>query len=199
MSVTDDDGTRVGAVRHGPGRPPRLTPKRVWGGLVAVTTVLVTLTTLFDWFEGKVDKPAPPPPQRIDPRIDFARMDPVRERFGDFLAEAGHSADGLSREEAAEEGMVFRVRVTLRGRAGERIRLRWRMYGARGRRVPEYSAISGEYTTRGEAHSNTSPVWIPYPPRPGRYLMKFTLLSRDDKTLDEVVTPRFRVSAGDLA
>jgi hypothetical protein len=158
----------------------------------AAVAVLVGLTTLFDWFEGKTSEPTPP---TIDARLQSAVLQQEHNPLGQYLSDNGQSLRGLTKRELTEQGLVFAVRVRLRGHAGDKMGLRWRMFTAAGRALPAdiYSQRAGWFTPANEDHARTVPFWTPYPSRPGRYLVRFTLLDSSRQPLD-VRTVAFRVT-----
>jgi hypothetical protein len=156
------------------------------GGVIAV---LVSLTTLFDWFESKVVDPPAPPPKTIDARIEEADLQLQNERLVDYLRDTNQDVTGLTASEKNEKGLRFVVRVRLRGQKGTPIPLQWQLYNERiGERLrdPIYSQSPVTFTPSNQDHARTVPLWLPYPPEPGRYVVRFALLDRKRQPLDDV-------------
>jgi hypothetical protein len=162
------------------------------GTIGAVVALLVGVATLFDFFERAVREPAA---AAIDSRIASARLEPTRQGHGDYLREQEQSLRGYTRAELREEGLIFLVDVRLRGSLGDTLYLRYRLYRAEGRPVRglPYNQLIGSYTAKNQEHARRSPFWLPYPPRPGRFYARFTLLDSERKPLDDVTTRPFTV------
>jgi hypothetical protein len=162
------------------------------GTIGAVVALLVGVATLFDFFERTVREPAA---AAIDSRIQGARLEPTRQAHGEFLREQKEPVRGYSRAELREEGLIYSVDVRLRGSLGDTLYLRYRLYRSEGRPVqgPPYNQLIGQYTAKNQEHARRSPFWLPYPPRPGRYYARFTLLDDERKPLDDVTTKTFSI------
>jgi hypothetical protein len=172
--------------------------KAIGGGIAAMVAVLVSFTTLFDWFEDKVTEPAKPtatPPPTIDARIVDARLAIRNERLIDYLRDTNQDTTGLTRFQQQEPGLRFAVRVRLKGYQGVDMPLRWQMQDDRaGRRLRNFEHIALSFRPENQDHRRTVPVWIPSPPRPGRYTVRFSLLDRKNEPLDDVTTAPFTVA-----
>jgi hypothetical protein len=168
-------------------RPSRGTILATAGALIGV---LVGLATLFDFFDRVFGDD---PPATISTRIEDARLQPTRQSLGDFLREQGVSTDGISRADQQEQGLIFLVGVHLQGNIGKTLRLRWRLYGADGRALSgrQYDQILGEYEPAGQDHDRRAPFWLPYPPRPGRYYSRFTLIDGKGTPSDDFTSKAF--------
>jgi hypothetical protein len=162
------------------------------GAVGAVVGLLVGITTLTDWF---VSKTSDPPPPQIDSQLLWAEAQNERLPLVDYLRENGMSTRGLTPRELREVGLIFAVRVRLRGTVGTPIPLQWRMFTAGGRGLPKvpYSRIAGSFTPRANDHARTVAVWVPFPPRAGRYVVRFSLLDKKGQPLDLTEAP-FAVS-----
>jgi hypothetical protein len=117
------------------------------------------------------------PPASIDARIDKVVQTRSRMPFGEYLGEAKLPRSSFSREQLAQPGYEFTVTVTITGRIGKELPLRWRMF-----RKPEsplpgplYDREAVGFEPKGAKHSNSWPVWVPYPPKRGTYYVRFTL------------------------
>jgi hypothetical protein len=164
---------------------------RIVAGVGALAGVLLTLTALFDWFEGKVTTPAP---KRIAADLVRADLQPVRETLGEYLVDQGQPTASLSREQQRESGLVFLIEVRLRGGRDEEMPLRWQLYRAGGERVPGnvYRQSPLGFRPGNQDHQRTARLWLPFPPRSGRYFVRFTVLNPKGETVDELNTKPFR-------
>jgi hypothetical protein len=164
---------------------------RIVAGAGAVAGVLLTLTALFDWFEGKVTTP---PPKRIAADLIRADLQPVRETLGEYLVDQGRPVAHLTREQRREQGLVFLIEVRLRGGRDEEMPLRWQLYRGTGKRVPgeTYRQTPIGFVPGNQDHQRTARLWLPYPPASGRYFVRFTVLNPNGETVDELNTGRFR-------
>ena len=168
-----------------------------WGRIVAsigaVAGVALTFTALFDWFQGKVDTP---PPAHIAANLVRAELQPVRETLGEYLRDQGQDPGDLTADPLRQLGLVFVIEVRLRGGRGDEMPLRWQMYHGTGRRVPgkTYRQSPFGFVPRNQDHQRTAPVWVPYPPEPGRYFVRFTVLNNKGETVDELSTKPFRIT-----
>jgi hypothetical protein len=153
---------------------------------------MVGLTALFDWFE---DKTSDPPPATIDARLVSASLQQTNHPLADYLADTGQPSERYTRRELRERGLVFDVRVRLRGHQGDKMGLRWRMFTRTGRGLPPdiYSQRAAWFTPANQDHARTVPFWAPYPGRPGSYFVRFSLLDGNRQPLDVRNAP-FEVS-----
>lgn len=153
------------------------------GAAAAVVGLLVGLTTLFDWFESKTTEPVP---QVIDARLVEARLSGPRTTLRQYLTDTNQPRSAFTRRELRELGLVFDVRVHLRGHKGDRMGLRWRMFARSGRTLPAdtYSQTAGWFVPSNQNHAATTPFWTPFPDAPGRYVVRFTLLDAEGRPLD---------------
>jgi hypothetical protein len=164
---------------------------RIVAGIGAVAGVALTLTALFDWFEGKVTTP---PPKRIAADLVRAELQPVRETLGEYLVDQGQPTAPLTREQRREPGLVFLIEVRLRGGRDEEMPLRWQLYRGSGRRVPGdlYRQTPFGFIPGNQDHQRTARLWLPLPPTTGRYFVRFTVLNPKGETVDELTTKPFR-------
>jgi hypothetical protein len=117
------------------------------------------------------------PPASINASIDKVAQTRSRMPFGEYLDDTKLPRAGFSKEQLAQPGYEFTVTVTISGRVGKELPLRWRMF-----RTPEtplpapiYDREAVGFEPKGERHSDSWPVWVPYPPGRGRYYVHFTL------------------------
>jgi hypothetical protein len=153
------------------------------GVVAAVVGILASLTTLFDWFQAKTTTPSPP---HTDSRLVAAKLSQRDVPLGQYLQDNGQSSRDYTHDELAEQGLVFTVRVRLKGTVGQRISVNWRMFHSDGRALPKdiYSQTAGSFTPATEDHARTVPFWAPYPLHRGRYFMRFSLLDEKHQPLD---------------
>jgi hypothetical protein len=133
------------------------------------------------------------PPAAIDARIDKVVQTRSRMPFGEYLAATKLPRSSFSKEQLDQPGYEFMVTVTITGRTGKELPLRWRMF-----RKPEtplpgpiYDREAVGFEPKGEKHSNSWPVWVPYPPRPGSYYVRFTLDDPKGLPADQRDSPTF--------
>jgi hypothetical protein len=164
---------------------------RIVAGIGALAGVLLTVTALFDWFEAKVTTP---PPKRIAADLVRAELQPVRETLGEYLLDQGQATAGLTRAQQREPGLVFLIEVRLRGGRQEEMPLRWQLYRDSGERVPgkAYRQTPFGFVPRNQDHQRTARLWLPLPPRSGRYFVRVTVLNPKGETVDELTTKPFR-------
>jgi hypothetical protein len=156
---------------------------------------LASATNVVDWVDRTLfgeDPPPPPPPPKISTKITAATYDGP-ERLGAYLKDTNQSTQGLTRKELREEGLLFRVSVSLTGSVGKDFPLRWAMYdearGRLGRRI--YNQTAATFTPASPTHERTVPIWSPYPPRTGTYTVRFTLIDAARKPVFERRTAPF--------
>jgi hypothetical protein len=166
------------------------------GVVAAVVGLIASLTSLFDWFQAKTTKPSITSPAHIDSRLVAAKLSQRNVPLGQYLQDNGQSSGGYTHDELAEQGLVFTVRVRLQGTVGQQISVNWRMFHSDGRALPKdiYSQTPGSFTPANEDHARTVPFWAPYPPRRGRYFIRFSLLDAKHQPLD-VKSAHFTISS----
>lgn len=149
--------------------------------VAAVVAVLASLTSLFDWFDARVGSEPVERPRTIDTRIEGVSFK-GRQPLGDYLRDTNQSLQGLSRRELREPGLLFTVRVRLRGGIGREFPLVWTIYDLRRQAAVSddlYEQETVTFVPEAPSHARAWPAWVPYPPRPGRYRFDFVL--QDDK------------------
>jgi hypothetical protein len=181
-------------------RRPASSGKRLTAAIALAGTLvglLAAATSLFDWFGGKVDPPAPPPPAEIDARVLRVDLRSPSQRLVDYLRETNQSTAGLSKFQGAEPGYVFNVRVRLRGNQNNRLPLRWSIIDAstgQPLRDPLYTQTATVFEPGGPSHARTWPIWVPFPPRKGKFLLRATLIDEKRQPLDEAESEPFLVA-----
>ena len=175
------------------------TRRRWFGGLSvaavgAVIAVVVSLTSVVDWVERKIDPPDPPV---LDAQLLAAELTRERQPLGDYLRDSGQSTEGLSRREAREQGLVFKVRVSIVGATGKSFPLVWTMLDAGSSRPLRdeylYRQTALEFVPKGSTHNRAWQIWVPYPTQPGRYELELTLMDERKQPVDQRTTEPFRV------
>ena len=99
-----------------------------FAALAALIAAFASFTSVFDWIERRVDPPEPAPPTVIDTRLLGLDLRREGETLRDYLRSTNQSLEGLSRAELREPGLVFAVRVTLKGEPKQHFPLLWTMY-----------------------------------------------------------------------
>jgi len=157
--------------------------------------VLVGVTGLVDWIGNRVgDDPPPPPPSRIDARVMAVEQRGGEETLGDYVRETKPAGARYTAAQLRESGLVFAVRVRIRGAQGQKLPLRWSFYEVGGGRVrgPVYNQVGVVFAPLAREHARTWPVWVPQPPRDGRYFVRFTLDDPEGRPVDTKDTPPLR-------
>jgi hypothetical protein len=176
-------------------KPPRRLWRAwpVWAALaVAVAAALVVL--LPSLRSGSTDSNGHASSGVIDARIaDIRHQGPAVLR--DYLGDTGQSPRGYTAQQLQQTGTVFALTIQLRGERGTKFPLRWYMTDAdRGTRLPgrSFNQEPAVFQPRSDNHSRTWPVWIPDPPRTGRYRVTFMLDNARHQPVDQKVTAAFR-------
>jgi hypothetical protein len=162
--------------------------------VAAAVGLLVSLTSIVDWIQERID---PPAPAVIDTRLLDVQLRNEREPLADYLRDTSQSLEGLSAVERRERGLVFAVEVRLEGAVGKQFPLLWTMRALdRGGELPEwlYRQEAVTFEPEGLTHARTWPIWIPYPPQPGRYRLDVALLDERRQPVDERSSPDFRLA-----
>ena len=159
--------------------------------------LLATLTSLIDWSKKTLDEPDRPTPARIDPRITSVALRDRETPLASYLRSTRQSTRGLTRAELREPGLVFSIRVRLRGGVEESFPLVWTLH-----REPSGSPLTGSiynqpasvtFTPRARDQSRTWPIWVPYPPRPGSFSLRATLTDQREQPVHDLESRPFRV------
>ena len=88
------------------------------------------------------------------------------------------------------------MRVRLRGGVGETYPLLWTMYDMRrGAAVSDelYEQEAATFTPAAATHARAWPVWVPYPPDPGRYRLDLVLVDKKRQPVDERSSRAFSI------
>lgn len=107
-------------------------------------------------------------------------------------------ARAYTRAELRRRGYSFLLDLSEEGPKGTHLHLRWALYDADGGRVPgrDYAQVSADFTTSATRQDRTWPVWVPHPPRQGRYLVRFTLEDEQRRPVDQAQSQTFAHRAG---
>jgi len=103
---------------------------------------------------------------------------PRQQRLGDYRRELGLPTADLSHSQRRELGLVFDVRVHVKGTTYRRFTVSWAMYDARSGsplRARRYHQTALGLRAEEAHDGQTLPLWVPYPPRPGRYFLRYRL------------------------
>ena len=159
---------------------PSRRAKQVFGVVAALVGLLVGVTALVDWIGEQTDDPKPEAIGASFTSVPTLQL--PHDRLSTYLLDTGQELSRYSSEQLREEGMRFTVDVQIQGLQGEEIPLRWRVYTEGGRPVSnenfEQSPVA--FTPENQNHSGSAEVWVPYPFRPGRYVVRFTLVDPED-------------------
>jgi hypothetical protein len=173
-----------------------LTRKRLtrgFAGLAALVGFLVGVTSLVDFADQRLDTEEPPPPE-IDARVSGVSLTTVREPYEHYLRATNQSLARLPKADRREKGLVFAARVRFKGGEGDPYVLRMSVFDSRtSRPLPDYVFDVAEFTPGAQDHGREWPVWLPYPPRPGTFFVRATILDAKEQPVDERDSKRFRV------
>jgi hypothetical protein len=162
--------------------------KQVFGAVAALIAILVSATTLFDWLSDKVSDPPPVKPANRGALIESAKVQTRAERQEDFMVATRQSTDRISESELDEKGMVWSVRVRIRGYEGEWFWLQWQMLDAEGEHLDfPWVDTPSWFVPDSQDHWGDALVWVPYPPSTGKHQVRFSLLRSDYSPVTSVV------------
>jgi hypothetical protein len=176
----------------------RFNRKQLIGALTVGATVIGVLssgTALFDWFGNEVNK-ATPPPAVIGSHLTRPQLISTHKSLKAFLSEINQPNSGLTANELAEEGFEFRVGVHIQGEQGKSSFLTWTVIdSATGNPLPEsiYHQEAGRFEPRNQDQFRQVPVWVPSPPKRGKFMFRVTLLDHNRLPQDQTEVP-FTVS-----
>jgi hypothetical protein len=135
-------------------------------------------------------------PAAIDARIERVVRTRSRMPFGEYLADTKLPRSGFSREQLAQPGYEFTVTVTITGRVGKTLPLWWRMFRKPETPLPApiYDREAVGFEPKSKTHSDSWPVWVPYPPTAGNYFVRFILRDPDGLPASQRDSGRFGYS-----
>jgi hypothetical protein len=167
--------------------------RRAYAAIAGLGVIAGALAGTIALFHDVLGLFASDTPASIDARIDKVVQTRTRMPFGEYLDETKLPRSSFSKEQLAQHGYEFTVTVTITGRVGQELPLRWRMF-----RKPEtplpgpiYGREAVGFEPKGEKHSNSWPVWAPYPPRRGTYYVRFILDDPNGLPADQQDSPTF--------
>ena len=161
-----------------------------------IVGVLSSGTALFDWF-GKTVNPVTPPPAKIDAQLTPPKVLSSHKPLGDYLSDTNQPTSGLSRYQLAEEGFEFLIGIHLQGQQGRSVYLKWSVIdNVTGNSLadPIYNQVAGRVVARGSDQAREWPIWVPSPPRRGRYVLRVILLDETQRPLVEADSEPFTVN-----
>jgi hypothetical protein len=197
-------------VRESPVRPrrvERLVKRRrllaIGGVLASALGLAVAISASLLAGKAAVDPGFDPPFfSSASSSIKFGEQEVVRGHtpLGAYLRSLDHPPGGLSPEELRAEGLVLRGRLELVGHRGRSLVPEWSLLPAgRDRPVPvEPYPSEPRIRPRAEKESRMLAVWVPLPPRSGKYVVEFKLRNAAGKVLAESRTSAFPVLARDF-
>jgi hypothetical protein len=173
--------------------PSRRAALRLAAATVGVVAVAAGAWAVLQWVAPEADRSSG---STIDTRIvDVARQAPAK--LGDVLNDTNQPTRGYTRAQLRQTGMVFALRIRLRGERGNRFPLRWFMTDADHAtrlRGDSYDQVPAIFQPRSDNHSRTWPVWVPYPPYRGRFRVTFVLNNAKQEPVDQKTTATFRAA-----
>lgn len=158
--------------------------------------VLASAAALFEWF-GKNVNPVTPPPAVINAKLTPPTLISSHEPLGAFLSDTNQSTKDLTTYELAEEGFEFLLSVRLQGDQGMSIPLKWTIIdSATGSPLTEpiYNQDAATLRARGPDQARQLPIWVPSPPRRGKFVLRVTLLDQNHRPLFQTESKPFMVS-----
>lgn len=164
--------------------------------IAAIIAVAASLTSIIDWVDERVGPEPVATPPTIDARVSSVALRSRRQPLGDYLREIGEPTEGLTRNQLREPGLTFRTRLSAKGAVGTRLLLVWTLYDLdREARVPggDYRQVAADFRTRAPTERRTWPIWVPYPPRPGRYRLDVAFQDAKRQPVDERSSPAFLI------
>src|ERR1700742_3553984 len=163
---------------------------KVGAAISAIVATLAALVAILEYVDRQVDPEVPVKLAQIETVDVRDTAQPLR----DYLAET-RPTDGrrYTPAELRREGYTFLLALSAEGPKGSHLRLRWELHEADGRRVPgaDYSQVAADFTTSATRQGVEWPVWVPLPPRAGRYSVRFCLEDEDERPLDQAESARF--------
>jgi hypothetical protein len=172
---------------------PMVHVKRGFQVLAAGLGLLLVMTQLVDWWEGRGGSDSAMAAQ-VD-RLDVRKGESLRE----FRQRTQTSAREYAEHDPDQRGAGMRVRISVRGFAGTALVVRWTLHDrATGRRVPGavWSQIVAQPRPRDDVHVEIVHCWVPPPAEDGRYYVRFTIETLDRRVRGEASTVTLEVSDG---
>ena len=151
--------------------------RRVYAGMAALGVIVGALAGTLALFDDVRGLFTDEPPPVLDARIDNVVQTRSRMPLGEYLRVAKLPTASFSKAQLDQPGYEFTVSVTITGRLGTELPLRWHMFRRPETPLPApiYDREAVGFEPGSATHANSWPVWVPYPPRPGAYYVHFTL------------------------
>jgi hypothetical protein len=173
--------------------------KRLIAALAAVATIIGVVssgTALFDWFGKKVN-PVTPPPAKIDTQLSAPALLSTRKPLGDYLSDTNQPRTGLSSYQLAEQGFEFLIGIRLQGEQGRNLFLKWSIidYATKTPLAdPIYNQDAARVVAQSPDHARQLPIWVPSPPRRGKFVFRAMLLDETRRPLVQADSKPFTVA-----
>ena len=168
----------------------------VGAAIAGIVAVAASLTAIIDWVDQRIGPEPVVTPRAIDARVSSVSLRSPRQPLGDYLREIGEPVAGYTRNQLRERGLTFRTRLSAKGAVGTRLLLVWRLYDVdRETPVPgdDYRQVAADFKTEAATQRRTWPIWVPYPPAPGRYRLDVTFQDAKRQPVDERSSPAFTI------
>lgn len=168
---------------------------QVAAAVSATIATLAALVGVLDYVDKQVD---PEIPAKVS-QIHGVELRDTAQPLRDYVQEV-RPTDGraYTSEELQRRGYTFLVALSAEEPEGTHLRLRWVLYAADGSRVPgsDYAQVSADFTTSASRQERAWPVWVPFPPRDGRYRVRFMLEDDQQRPLDQAQSAPFVYRGG---
>lgn len=179
---------------------PRSLARRIYGGIAGLGVIIGVAVGGLQFVDALEKRVKDEPPARIAPQITEVRHESTGETLLDYLEETRQPSRSFSREQLKQPGFVFDVGVRIVGLVDEPYELRWSMYERRDStakrlRGDVYNQVAAEFVPKSSDHLTDWPVWVPYPPNGGTYVVRFTLVDDRGLPVDRMNSPDVRHAA----
>jgi hypothetical protein len=168
--------------------------------MLAVTATIVGLlssgTSLFDWLKTNVSPTRPLLP-KIVARVMPPTLLDAGQPLGAYLSDTNQSTAGLDSYQLAEHGYEFLLDIHLQGDQGQHIVLRWSIVDdVTGNPLPgaTYNQDAAELIAHVQDQERQWPIWVPSPPRRGRFVLRTILLDNKRRPLAEADSKPFTLT-----
>jgi hypothetical protein len=108
-------------------------------------------------------------------------------RLRDFLSSHHRPASGTPQRALDAQGFVFSIRTRLVGYRGATAKVDWSVLDATSRRTVAVDTRSASPAVRPRSADETIPfdVWVPYPARSGKFIVRFRLSRADGQLITQ--------------
>ena len=141
------------------------------------------------------------PPSQLAGRLSEVAVADRALPLGDFCARRNLPCTGYDAAQLRRPGNVVGYTIEAVGYRDQRLSIRWSLYDAEtNARVPEPALTDqagwpdGNYTPAAERDQNSGELWVPFPPRSGRFFVRLELHPPAGARLDWEDTEPFSVS-----